>query len=258
MCLLVVAHQQHAQYRLIVAANRDEFHDRPALPATYWADDKTILGGRDLQGGGTWLAVNRAGQFAAITNVRTPRNITPVRSRGLIISDYLNNREPASDFISDLTKLGAGYEGFNLLASDTNSTAWYSNFSHQSRALAPGVYGLSNHLLDTPWPKVNRIKADFIAAQTLPEDSLVEALFKALANEQSAPDKELPDTGISREFEKILSPIFISGDNYGTRCSTVILVSHSGELTFLERRFGPNKSFLGESAYKFEIDTLAN
>jgi uncharacterized protein with NRDE domain len=113
-------------------------------------------------------------------------------------------------------------------------------------------------LLDTPWPKVKRIKADFIAAQTLPEDALVEALFNALANEQSAPDEELPDTGVSQEFERVLSPIFISGDNYGTRCSTVILMSHGGELTFLERRFGPNKSFLGESAYKFEIDIPAN
>ncbi len=258
MCLLVVAHRQHPKYRLIVAANRDEFHERPALPAAQWTDDETILGGRDLQGGGTWLAVNRAGQFAAITNVRTSRNITPIRSRGLIISDYLKKHGSATDFVDHLAKLGSSYEGFNLLASDSNSAAWYSNYSNETRGLEPGVYGLSNHLLDTPWPKVNRMKADFLAARALPEEALIEALFNALANEQTAPDKDLPDTGISREFEKVLSPVFISGESYGTRCSTIILISHSRELTFLERRFGPNKMQTGESSYKFELDSVAN
>lgn len=253
MCLLLAAHAQHRDYRLIIAANRDEFYTRPSAHAAYWDDHPGILGGRDLEGTGTWLAVNRAGAFAAITNVRRPASIEAPRSRGLIVSDYLSGKLPAFEFVDGLVDPRHSYAGFNILAGDTTSLVWYSNLLEQPNALPPGVYGLSNHLLDTPWPKVTRIKADFHEAQAFTESELIEALFASLANEQSAPDKELPDTGVSLEYERVLAPIFIAGDNYGTRCSTVVLINHSNELTFIERRFGPHKSYLGESSFKFEI-----
>lgn len=250
----MVALEKHADYRLIVAANRDEFYARPAAPAAYWDAHPQILGGRDLQGGGTWLAVNRRGAFAAITNVRKPTTSAAPRSRGLIVTDYLAGKVSAAAFVDTLARSRHEYEGFNVLASDSNSLAWYSNQVEQAAVLAPGVYGLSNHLLDTPWPKVRRIKADFLDAQALREDELVDALFAALDNGEHAPDKELPDTGFGLEFERVLAPIFITGETYGTRCSTVILINYNGQLTFVERRFGPGKAFLGEASYEFEID----
>ena len=255
MCLLLVAHQQHANYRLIVAANRDEFYARAAAPASFWSDNNAILGGRDLQANGTWLAVNRAGWFAAITNVRTAHRVDVPRSRGLIVSDYLSGCRAARQFVDYLAEAGASYEGFNVLTGDAHSVAWYSNHSDQAQTLASGVYGLSNHLLDTPWPKVKRIKADFLDAQALSETELIETMFVSLANEDPAPDAELPDTGISLEGERMLAPIFVTGESYGTRCSTIILVSHAGILTFVERRFGPNKLILGESRFKFELES---
>ena len=253
MCLLMVAYGQHSDYRLIVAANRDEYYDRPATAAGPWEADSNILGGRDLQGGGTWLAVNRAGAFAAITNVRMPTRGAAPRSRGLIVTDYLTKRLTAAASVKLLAESRHDYEGFNVLVSDARSLAWYSNQTEEPTVLQPDVYGLSNHLLDTPWPKVTRIKADYLNAQSLTEGELIDALFGSLDNSESAPDKDLPDTGVGLEFERVLAPIFIAGEHYGTRCSTIVLVSYAGQLTFIERRFGPGKTFLGESSFKFEI-----
>ncbi len=250
MCLLLAAHADHRDYRLIIAANRDEFYRRPAAPAAYWKDDSEILGGRDLEGGGTWLAVNRRGAFAAITNIPRPASIDPPRSRGLIVNDYLSGRIPPRDFVDNLAGGGHGYAGFNVLASNENSLAWYSNQSEQPKSLSPGIYGLSNHLLDTPWPKVARIKADFRAAQALTGSALVEALFASLANDDNAS----PEAGLSIEYERNSTPIFIAGDSYGTRCSTVVLISYTDRLSFIERRFGPRKSFAGESTFEFELE----
>lgn len=253
MCLLLVAYERHANYRLIVAANRDEFYARPAAPAACWEDRAGTLGGRDLQGGGTWLAVNRTGAFAAITNVRTTHRIDAPRSRGLIVSDYLTRNLSAPAFVDTLAVAPHDYDGFNVLVSDAASLAWYSNQVAKPEILSPGVYGLSNHLLDTPWPKVKRIKVDFLRSQSLPEAELIDALFTSLANGDHAPDEDLPDTGFSLEIERALAPIFISGERYGTRCSTIVLITYAGQLTFVERRFGPNKASLGKSSFKFAI-----
>ena len=253
MCLLLVAYGQHADYRLIVAANRDEFYDRPAAAADPWKDHSHILGGRDLQGGGVWLAVNRAGAFGAITNIGMPARGTAVRSRGLIVSDYLTGTLTASAFVNVLAGSRNDYEGFNVLVSDATSLAWYSNQMEKPEMLPPEIYGLSNHLLDTPSPKVARVKADYLDARSLSEGELIDALFGSLGNSERAPDKDLPDPGVDLEFGPILAPIFITGDTYGTRCSTIVLVSYAGELTFIERRFGPGKAFLGESSFKFEL-----
>ncbi len=254
MCLLLVALDTHPDYALVVAANRDEFHDRPADPADFWTDRPNILGGRDRQGMGTWLAVNRRGSFAAITNVRMPGEAVGSRSRGLIISDFLSGSCRPGQFVEKLAHNGKTYSGFNIIASQGAELAWYSNFTDEHRTLDPGVYGLSNHLLDTPWPKVRRLKHAFDKLETMPESGLVAALFEALASEQTAPDPELPATGLDLAYERILSPIFINGDHYGTRCSTVILIDRQQQLTFIERRFGPNKTFLGERRFRFDID----
>jgi uncharacterized protein with NRDE domain len=254
MCLLLVALDTHPDYALVVAANRDEFHERAAAPADFWTGAPDILGGRDLEGMGTWLAVNRRGSFAAITNVRVPGGALGTRSRGLIISDFLTDTRPPSRFVDDLTATGQTYSGFNIIASQGADLAWYSNFVDEHRTLGAGVYGLSNHLLDTPWPKVRRLKHAFDKLDVLPEDELVCALFDALASEQAAPDPELPATGLDLAYERILSPIFINGDHYGTRCSTVVLIDRHQQLTFIERRFGPHKTFLGERTFRFEID----
>ena len=253
MCLLLAAHAYHRNYRLVIGANRDEFYARPSAPAAPWGNHSGMLGGRDLEGNGTWLAVNKAGAFAAITNVRMPASIAAPRSRGLIVNDYLTGALSAREFVDSLGDSSHEYAGFNVLASDATSLIWYSNQLERPKTLDPGVYGLSNHFLDTPWPKVTRIKADFHQAENFTETDLIEALFTSLANEQCAPDKELPNTGVSLAYERALAPIFIAGDNYGTRCSTIVLISNTDELTFIERRFGPNKSFLGESVLRFEI-----
>ncbi|MGR9090259.1 MAG: NRDE family protein [Gammaproteobacteria bacterium] len=254
MCLLLVALDTHPDYELVVAANRDEFHERPADPADFWDDQRDILGGRDRQGMGTWLAVNRRGAFAAITNVRMPGEAVGSRSRGLIISDFLSSSFPPSRFVENLAPAGRTYSGFNIIASRSKDLAWYSNFVDERRTLGAGVYGLSNHLLDTPWPKVRRLKHAFDKLDAMPETELVSALFDALASEQAAPDPELPATGLDLAYERILSPIFINGDHYGTRCSTVILIDRHRQLTFIERRFGPHKTFLDERTFRFEID----
>ena len=253
MCLLLAAHAQHPDYRLIIAANRDEFYGRPAAPATYWSDNSAILGGRDLEGGGTWLAVNRSGAFAAITNIPGSAVSAP-RSRGLIVNDYLTGQVPPKSFVDTLEAVRYAYAGFNVLASDANSLAWYSNQGAQAQSLSPGIYALSNHLLDTPWPKVARIKADFRAAQALTGTALIDALFASLANEHNPSAEALTETGVSGEYERRSTPIFVAGESYGPRCSTIVLVSHTGDLSFIERRFGPHKSFLGESVFEFEID----
>jgi len=255
MCLLIVAHEVHHQYRLVVAANRDEFHDRPADAADFWSDMPAILGGRDRQGMGTWLAVNRRGAFAAITNVRMPGEVAAPRSRGLIISDYLNDFRSPSEFVGDLARSGHDYNGFNVIASAPDELSWYSNFVEEQKTLSPGVYGLSNHLLDTPWPKVRRLKHAFDKLERLSGSDLVDALFDALVSEQTAPDPELPETGLDLAYERILSPIFINGEHYGTRCSSIVLLDYDGRLSFRERRFGPARRLIGECDFEFDIET---
>ena len=257
MCLLLVAHATHHDYRLVVAANRDEFHARPADAARYWDDAPAILGGRDREGTGTWLAVNRHGAFAAITNVRSPVEPASPRSRGLIVKDYLTGGRSAGEFVRTLSDSRTSYNGFNVIASDGNDVAWYSNVTDEARTLEPGVYGLSNHLLDTPWPKVLRLKHAFDGLATLNGAPLVDALFAALSNEQTAPDPDLPETGLELAHERVLSPIFINGAHYGTRCSTVVLLRNDGVLTFIERRFGPSKAYVGEQTFTFEIESGA-
>jgi uncharacterized protein with NRDE domain len=238
MCILFVGWQQHPDSPLIVAANRDEFYSRPAEPARFWPGPARILAGRDKQAGGTWLGVNRNGGFAALTNYRET-SAAPVTagSRGLLIVDFLNSRANASECAAAVIAAGPEYAGFSLLLCDGDQLVYCSNRSSDTHTLPAGTYGMSNHLLDTDWPKVNHGKAQFDAA--LRRGGHFDDLFSLLRDRSPVPDEELPDTGVGREWERVLSPIYVATKDYGTRCATCVRFSTAGIVEFEERSFEP-------------------
>jgi len=241
VCLLVLAWQAHPRYRLVVAANRDEFHERPAAALAAWPPPDEIIGGRDLRAQGTWLAVNRHGRFGAVTNFREPQRPQPgAPSRGNLIPQYLRSGADPARFVIDFERTASSYAGFNLLLADERALWYASNradgFAH---ALAPGVYGLSNGLLDTPWPKLCRVREGFdswLSGRSNEQDAA--ALFALLADRtQAARAQDLPLTGVDPAWEQVLSAPFVAHPQYGTRCSTVLLLQFSGALYISERRF---------------------
>lgn len=255
MCLIVFSYKQHPDYDLIFAANRDENHSRPARAAQFWDDHPDILAGKDLKAGGTWMGVSKQGAFAALTNYRDPeleRDNPP--SRGKLVLDYLKGNGNPLPFLNKLDKQADAYEGFSILAGTINKLAYYTNQDNKIQLLERGLYGLSNHLLDTPWPKVKRAKEQLY--QIIQKDAISEeALFNILADEQEAPEEQLPDTGIPKDIEKKVSPIFIKGDDYGTRCSTILLIDTNGGVTFSERRFkAGTMDIADQNRYQFTIN----
>jgi uncharacterized protein with NRDE domain len=238
MCLILFSYRAHPQFRLLIAANRDEFYSRPTAPADFWPEQPDLLGGKDLQAGGTWLGVNRAGRVAALTNYRDPSSLKPdAPSRGGLVTGFLTEDLPARRYMETVARQGERYNGFNLLAADSGGLFYYSNRGDGVRRLAPGVYGLSNHLLDTPWPKVVEGKKALAAqlAGKAPFDP--EEIFVALADRSRPPDHRLPDTGVGLEKERMLSPPFITSEIYGTRSSMVVALGKDGTVRFLERTF---------------------
>jgi uncharacterized protein with NRDE domain len=244
MCLIVVGWRAHAAYPLAVGANRDEFHRRPTAAAAEWADHPGIYGGRDLEAGGTWLGVGRGGRFAAVTNVREPGREAGRVSRGELPLRFLAGDVSAAEFCRQVD--GAAYAGFNLLASDGRSLWYCSNRDKvAARELPPGVYGLSNHLLDSPWPKLLSARERFAdSLASLPDP---EPIFGILADNEIVPDPELPVTGVPLEWERMLSAIFVRSPNYGTRASTVLTVAADDRLRFEERSFAADGSLLQSS-----------
>jgi len=237
MCLIFLAINQHPDYKLIVAANRDEFYARKTAPAHFWKDHPDILGGRDLEASGTWLAMNKKGKISLVTNYRDPANINPkAPSRGHLVSDFLLNGDSPEKYMSDVSTRASQYNGFNLLTGYPDEWWYLSNYGNGIQKLESGIYGLSNHLLDTPWPKVQQGKEKFSKAIS---HSVIEpdALFELLYDDQRAEDQLLPDTGIGLERERALSSMFIKTNGYGTRCSTVITISKNHEALFAERVF---------------------
>ncbi|MFZ5510879.1 MAG: NRDE family protein [Pseudomonadota bacterium] len=237
MCLILLAWRVHPDYPLVVAANRDEFFTRPTAPAGFWSDASEVFAGRDLEAGGTWLGATRGGRFAALTNYRDPaRNRNGAPSRGELVSAFLRGNATPADYIARLQPRSGAYNGFNLLAGDGHDMHYFSNVAEESGhigPLAPNVYGLSNHLLDTPWPKVARGKSALTAAlDALPD---AEPLFELLRDDCQAADEELPRTGVSLEWERLLSAAFIRSPAYGTRSSTVVLRDTAGNTTFIEQ-----------------------
>ena len=252
VCLVLLALDSHPDYSLILAANRDEFYDRPTAPAAFWDDAPTVLAGRDLKASGTWLGIDRHGRFAAVTNYRQGTREPPTaRSRGLLVSDFLTKDIGALEHVERVRREADLYNGFNLIAGDPWGVFYFSNRQGRVRHLRPGVYGLSNHLLDTPWPKVATTKRAF---DTLLKDGAPELTaepFALLSDRKQAAASLLPSTGVGPEWESLLSSAFIASDDYGTRSSTVVLVGRDGRITFVERGFGSGGIPGGEA--RFEI-----
>ena len=258
MCLILFALQAHPRYSLIVAANRDETYERPTAPAGFWTDHPHVHGGRDLTHGGTWLALARNGRFAAITNYRqVPRGEDAPRSRGALTRDYLTGTQPIREYLDTVVASHALYRGFSLIAGTSDELYYCSNRGEGIAPIPPGVHGLSNHLLDEPWPKVLRGVARLKELQDAEEAELERSLFELLAHRERAPDPLLPTTGAGRERERDLSSSFISSDRYGTRASTVVLVGRDGEVLFCERSFGPHGAPAGTVRNRFALTNEA-
>lgn len=225
-------------YRLVVAANRDEFLSRPTAPLNFIDREKTILAGQDRKGGGTWLGISAKLQFAAITNYREPTvNLLNAPSRGEILLKYLAGNAGAETFSYQLAKSANQYNGFNLILGDSKELYYYSNRAAEPRSLAPGFYGLCNHLLDTPWPKLIRGNKLLYPHMVDTDKVEPERLFELLEDNWTPPDSELPNTGVALEWERILGSIFIDSPSYGTRSSAVIAVTNEGEVEFTEKTF---------------------
>ncbi len=259
MCILVTARDIHPQYPLIVAANRDEFYTRASAPAAFWTDHRDLLGGRDLEQGGTWLAVDRAGRFAALTNIPgAPAKTNNARSRGLLIVDYLSAPMNAAAYLDTLRGGAARYDGFNLVIGTPEALHWWSNVGGEPRHLAPGVHAVSNQLMDTPWPKVARLKNRFAEVSNLRGSALVEGLLDMLADRVPSPNNELPDIGGDVDMARRVSAIFVHTAHYGTRSSTIVLWHKNGMLEFIERRYAATGRATGDDYFQFDAMTSNN
>lgn len=251
MCLIGFAWKVHPRWRLLLAGNRDEFHARPSLPLAQW-DGSPIIAGRDGEAGGTWLGVGGSGRCSVVTNVRDPSDPQQGASRGLLVTDYLAGGADASGHAQSLLRTAGDYRPFNLLTFDADAAFHLGNRPQpRMQRVAPGVHGLSNADFNTPWPKTRRVMQQlqgWIDAGGMADFS---GLFDALADEQPAPDAQLPDTGMGLARERLLSSAFIRGEHYGTRASTVVAIGHDGHGVIIERRFGPFGRFDGETTLRF-------
>lgn len=253
MCLILLALDTHPDYALVLAANRDEFYDRPTAGAAFWEEAPWVLAGRDLRAGGTWLGIDRRGRLAAVTNYRQGlRETAAPRSRGHLVSEYLIGQSDGRTHVEQVEREAARYNGFNLIAGDPAALFYFSNREGRIRALGPGVYGLSNHLLDSPWPKVTAGKSG-LSALLSGGEQLLPSLFALLSDRGQAADDLLPRTGVSPEWERLLSAAFIATPGYGTRSSTVVLVGRDRRVVFVERSFGPGGAPGEEVSYEIEI-----
>jgi uncharacterized protein with NRDE domain len=254
MCFIVFAYQVHPSYRFIAAANRDEYYERPTSPADFWKEAPQVLAGRDLKEGGTWMGVTRGGKFAAITNYRDPGAFQKdAPSRGKLVSNFLTGSESAAAYIEGLSRKRQAYNGFNLICGDPGNLFVYSNRGKMEK-LGPGIYGLSNHLLDSPWPKIIKGRKALTAAMPNKGADLEAALFKILSDRKIAPDRRLPSTGIELEKERLLSSIFIQSPGYGTRSSSVLLMAKNRRVKFVEEVFDGNPESWVESRFSFLLN----
>ncbi|WP_313704831.1 NRDE family protein [Massilia sp.] len=247
MCLIVFAWRVIPGVPVIAAANRDEFYDRPTAPAAPWPENPNVIAGRDLEHGGSWMGVTREGphgpKFAALTNIRAPSEVRPdAPSRGALVADFLQGSLSAAEYLEVVAARGDVYNGYNLVLGDASALYWYSNRAggdaRNGQPLEPGrIYGISNGLLDAPWPKVTRTKAQFasLLCQGAPED----AYFEMLADTTRAPDMRLPETGVPIDLERVLSAVCIETPGYGTRTSTVVKLYENAPPELHERILQP-------------------
>lgn len=275
MCLIALAWQHHPRYALALIANRDEAHPRPTAPAGVDPDDPHVFGGRDLSQGGSWLMVSARGRLAAVTNVRDGRQMeTAPRSRGALVREFVRGAMGAGDYLETLRPHAGQFGRFNLLLWDGEELRFGSNHPpgglgpFQTFAVAPGVHAMTNGAFDAAWPKsglATRALSAWLespASQQAPlrrdggapssADPGLAMLLAAMADTTIAPDDALPDTGVGLELERLLSPPFVLGETYGTRCSTIVLIGADG-IDFIERRYGPNGADGGESAARLPL-----
>ena len=252
MCLILFAWQHHPRYRLVLAANRDERHDRATDAAQWWPDAPDLFAGRDQVAGGTWLGITRQGRIAALTNHRDLRRAPrQAESRGHLVRDFLLGEDNAPAFLERVATEQQRWLPFNLLVGDGDTLACFGSEAaagEQVQTVTPGLHGLSNHLLDTPWPKVRWGRAALAGALEAPDAELEAALFGLLADRSTASGQELPDTGLPIDRERAISAPMIIDPIYGTRCATVLLVEHDGRLQLRERSFDPSGRVTGEVA----------
>jgi uncharacterized protein with NRDE domain len=257
--LILVAWQAHPDYPLVIAANRDEFFGRPSAPAGFWPDAPEVLAGRDLEAGGSWLGVTRRQRFAALTNYRDggsqPAELGNAPSRGTLVGNFLAGHCDPEKYITALSRSAPAYKGYNLFVGDARRLAYCTNRGTGWRWLGPGIYGLSNHLLDTPWPKLLAAKVSFATALAqLPGEV---PFFELLADREIVADSHLPETGVALEWERILSAIFVTSPDYGTRASTLLTRHRSGQVTLIEKSFGRGGLPLGEVCQTFQSAPLS-
>ncbi len=254
MCLIVFCWHAHPEYRLVLAANRDEYHARPARDAHWWPDLQHVLAGRDLQAGGSWLAVSRKGRFATVTNYREMQRSTGrLRSRGEIVSKFIGSDASPRDFVSSID--GAKYAGYSLLAADRRQMVYWSNRGQEPSVLDPGVYGLSNADLDEAWPKVLRSRDTL---KRLIDDGTADetSLMRLLADRTPAPVDEIDSSQLPFPLARALSAPFIVSGEYGTRCSTTLLWSYDDNVEFCERNFDSSGELAGTRRFRFRMDDL--
>ena len=254
MCLINFQLGKHSKYKLIIAANRDEEYERPTEPAGFWRDDQHVLAGRDLRGMGTWLGITKNGRIAALTNIRNQDEIlkTNMRTRGQLVSGFLTSHLDARSYLKEVQKDIDEYSGFNLIAGSSDTLLYLNNYDKEIVQIENGIHGLSNHLLDTPWPKVEKGK-ERLGEITRREEVDIESLFAMLRDEKLAERNQLPDTGLSQDLEKNLSPMFINMDKDDTRCSTVVTIYKENNVQVIERTYQQGK-FIGEENYHFTIN----
>ena len=254
MCLIFLSVHQHPRYKLIVAANRDEFYQRKTAAAQFWEDHPEILGGRDLEAQGTWMAINKNGRIAMVTNYRDLTNLKSIApSRGALVADFLLNTESPQNYLSEVAVKGYQYNGFNLIVGSPEELWYNSNYKKGVEKISNGLHGLSNHLLDTPWPKVER-GLEKMRKLMADQDVSSNQLFEVLFDDAIAPDNQLPDTGIGLERERALSSMFIKSPGYGTRCSTVILVDYNNAVQFSERVYDLKTFEYNQKDFQFTIE----
>ncbi|SFB21519.1 Uncharacterized conserved protein, contains NRDE domain [Lentibacillus halodurans] len=254
MCLINFHFQDHPNYKLIIAANRDEFYKRPTAPAQFWKDSPDILAGRDLVGMGTWLGITKGGRIAALTNYRDPaQEQHNQKSRGHIVRNFLESGMAAADFFSRLQKEKDLYTGFNVIAGTPEQLFYYNNIQNVISLIHQGTHGLSNKFLNTAWPKVTKGKEKL--AEYINQNAIIKTdpLFDIISDVEEAQDAHLPETGVGLDLERKLSPMFIQTPDYGTRSSTVLLVDRNNQVTFAERTY-ENATLENENRFTFKIE----
>ena len=254
MCILFLAVQQHPEYPLVIAANRDEFFDRETRVSSFWADQENMLAGRDMRAGGTWMGVTRNGRIAALTNIRDPQRIDPdAQSRGKLVTDFLISDVDDSEYTTQLKETKTAFNGYNLLFGEWHSLRVYNNHLDRVDTLEKGFHGLSNAFINSPWPKINRgvnnLQQCIKDSQTLS----TETLFALLQDTTQAAPELLPDTGVPMEWEQRLSSIFIPGQDYGTRCSTLLFINKDKQVEWHERTYNNQGETTDQQSFQFTL-----